>query len=46
MNQPLKVSIVVPMFNEKENVDALHAEIDAVSALLMGLYASVKKKLD
>ncbi len=26
--------------------DALHAEIDAVSALLMGLHASVKKKLD
>ena len=26
--------------------DALHAEIDAVSALLMGLHASVRKKLD
>ncbi|HEV8699855.1 MAG TPA: glycosyltransferase family 2 protein [Candidatus Polarisedimenticolia bacterium] len=31
MNQPPRVSIVVPMFNEKDNVDALHAEI--VSAM-------------
>ena len=29
MNQPPRVSIVVPMFNEKDNVDALHAEIVA-----------------
>ena len=28
------------------NDDALHREIDAVSALLMGLHASLKKKLD
>src|SRR5688572_29261680 len=31
MNRSPKVSVVVPLFNEKENVDALHAEI--VSAM-------------
>lgn len=29
MSQPPPLSIVVPMFNERENVDALHAEIVA-----------------
>jgi glycosyltransferase involved in cell wall biosynthesis len=31
MSQPPGISVVVPLFNEKENVDALHAEI--VSAM-------------
>src|SRR5688572_15694953 len=29
MNQPPRVSVVVPLFNENENVDALHGEIVA-----------------
>src|SRR6266571_457815 len=32
MNQPPALSIVVPMFNEGENVDALHAEIVTVAS--------------